>query len=205
MNKKANNKFPRSEKIKQKILKTTLGLIVDKGPDAVSMREIAKKLNITKPVLYYYFKDKNDLVKQTFTEGSKKLMELRKQSSKDELSLENQIALLLKNHIAFFSKTPNAAKCALKMMSAPEHGPLKTLANELCDRNQTILKQILSKAVQKNEIRKSSAHDMLHIISGIIEHIIIESKKGANFDSKFHKRMARFICSRAKTQIRLKK
>ncbi|MCK5106350.1 MAG: TetR/AcrR family transcriptional regulator [Elusimicrobiales bacterium] len=197
MNKKSDNKFLRNEKIKQKILKITLGLIADKGHDAVSMREIAKKLNITKPVLYYYFKDKNDLVKQSFTEVSKKLMELRAESSKDDLSLENKIALLLKNHIAFFGKTPNAAKCALKMMAAPEHGPLKTIADEIRDKNQAILKQTLLKSVQKDEIYKSSVQDMFHIISGIIEHIIIESKKGTNFDSKFHKRMAKFLCAGA--------
>ncbi len=197
MKEKNNNKFLRSKKIKQKILKITLGLIADKGHDAVSMREIAKKLNITKPVLYYYFKDKNDLVKQSFTEVSKKLMELRAESSKDDLSLENKIALLLKNHITFFGKTPNAAKCALKMMAAPEHGPLKTIADEIRDKNQAILKQTLLKSVQKDEIHKSSAQDMFHIISGIIEHIIIESKKGTNFDSKFHKRMAKFLCAGA--------
>lgn len=205
MKEKNDNKFLRGEKIKQKILKITLGLIVDKGPDAVSMREIANKLNITKPVLYYYFKDKNDLVKQTFTEGSKKLMELRTEPSQDDLSLENQIALLLKNHIAFFNKTPNAAKCALKMMAAPERGPLKNIADELRNKNQSILKQVLLKSVQKGEMSESSAKDMFHIISGTIEHIIIESKKGTKFDSKFHKRMAEFICSRAKTQKRLKK
>ncbi|MCG2724651.1 MAG: TetR/AcrR family transcriptional regulator [Elusimicrobia bacterium] len=200
MNKKSDNKVLRGEKIKQKILKTTLGLIADKDPDAVSMREIAKKLNITKPVLYYYFKNKNDLVKQSFTEVSKKLMELRKEPSKDDLSLENQIALLLKNHIAFFCKIPNAAKCALKMMASSEHGPLKKIADELRDRNQAILKQILLKSVQKGEIHQACAKDMLHIISGIIEHIIIESKKGTGFDSKFHQRAARFLCAGAKQQ-----
>lgn len=183
-----------NENIKQKILETTLGLVVDKGPDAVSMREIAKELNITKPVLYYYFKNKNDLVKQAFSEGSKKLMALRGESSKDDLSLEDKIASLFKNHIVFFRKTPNAAKCALKMMAAPEHGPLTAVADEMRDRNRAILKQILLASVQKGEITSDSSKDMFHIIGGIIEHIIIESKKGTNFNSKFHKRMARFIC-----------
>lgn len=198
MKKKKNASYSHGKKIKQKILEITLGLISDRGPDAVSMREIAKELNITKPVLYYYFKNKNDLIKQSFSEVSKKLMKLQCEPSQKDLSLENQIALLLKNHIAFFSKTPNAAKCALKMLAAPERGPLEKIAAELRDINQATLKQLLLKTVKKGGITKPSSQDMFHIISSLIKHIIIESKKGTVFDSKFHQRMANILCAGAK-------
>ncbi|MCK5583750.1 MAG: hypothetical protein KAI33_08170, partial [Elusimicrobiales bacterium] len=77
---------------------------------------------------------------------------------------------------------------------------LKKIADELHAKNKAILKQILLKSVQKGEIHPDSAKDMFHIIGGIIAHIIIESKKGTHLDSKFHQRMARFICSGANTQ-----
>lgn len=40
------------------IKKAAFALMAEKGLDKVSMREIAEKVNVTKPVLYYYFKIK---------------------------------------------------------------------------------------------------------------------------------------------------
>ena len=54
-------------KTRQRILETASALMAEKGPDAVSMREISARLKITKPVLYYYFKDKDGLIKASFS------------------------------------------------------------------------------------------------------------------------------------------
>ena len=47
--------------MRAKILKTTFNLIGKKSVKDVSMREIAEACNITKPSLYYYFKDKDEI------------------------------------------------------------------------------------------------------------------------------------------------
>ena len=48
-------------KMRTKILKEAFELISKKSVKDVSMREIAEACNITKPSLYYYFKDKDEL------------------------------------------------------------------------------------------------------------------------------------------------
>ena len=45
------------------ILKTALELFADKGYEATSMREIAEKIGISKPALYYHFDSKEDIVR----------------------------------------------------------------------------------------------------------------------------------------------
>ena len=47
--------------MKTKILKAAFNLIGKKSVKDVSMQEIAAACNITKPSLYYYFKDKDEL------------------------------------------------------------------------------------------------------------------------------------------------
>ena len=52
MKPKPTPKITKGDKTRQRILETATLLMAEKGPDAVSMREISAKLKITKPVLY---------------------------------------------------------------------------------------------------------------------------------------------------------
>ena len=47
--------------MKLKILKKAFDLMGKKSIKEVSMREIASVCNVTKPALYYYFKDKDEI------------------------------------------------------------------------------------------------------------------------------------------------
>jgi len=49
---------------KERILKTAAELFAEHGFEQTSMREIAEKSNITKPVIYYYFTDKKHLFEE---------------------------------------------------------------------------------------------------------------------------------------------
>jgi len=46
---------------KEKIIEAAIDVFFDKGFDAASMREIAEKAGITKPMIYYHFKNKEAL------------------------------------------------------------------------------------------------------------------------------------------------
>jgi AcrR family transcriptional regulator len=48
---------------RDRILDVALDLFTAKGYDATSMREIAERLGITKPALYYHFDSKEDIVR----------------------------------------------------------------------------------------------------------------------------------------------
>lgn len=51
------------------VLQTAARLFLQHGPHRVSMNEIARHLNITKPALYNYFKSKNDILIECFRTG----------------------------------------------------------------------------------------------------------------------------------------
>jgi AcrR family transcriptional regulator len=57
------------EKLKEILYKE----IIDKGIDGISMRNIAKKAGVTATTIYYYYKDKNDLISKIKSEGFAKL------------------------------------------------------------------------------------------------------------------------------------
>lgn len=74
------------------ILSTALELFADKGYDATSMREIAEKIGISKPALYYHFDSKEDIVRGVLTDQLVQIEALvewaRAQEPRDTLIIE---------------------------------------------------------------------------------------------------------------------
>jgi AcrR family transcriptional regulator len=58
----AGNGDPASASTRERILDVALDLFTDQGFDATSMREIAERLHISKPAIYYHFASKEDIL-----------------------------------------------------------------------------------------------------------------------------------------------
>ena len=56
------------------VLKTAAKMFLQQGLHGVTMNEIAKNLNITKPALYNYFKSKNEIILECYRLGNAMLM-----------------------------------------------------------------------------------------------------------------------------------
>lgn len=59
---------------KYEIIETAKVLFVEQGVDGTSMDQIAKKMQLTKASLYYYFKSKDELLEEMLKESTTRLM-----------------------------------------------------------------------------------------------------------------------------------
>lgn len=189
-------KLKKGDKMRQRILETTAAMMAEKGPDAVSMREISAKLKITKPVLYYYFKDKDDLIKAAFTEGTKHFKEVHILVNQPGLTLEARLERIFSNHLDFIKRYPDMPKCALKIMSSPETGVLASLARDLKERNRAALRAML----EKEKLPGRAAEDTIRMVSAVITHFMVEARENgvASLDKSLAGRLAKLICAGAR-------
>ena len=95
------DKNERETRMRDAIKKAAFSLMAEKGLDKVSMREIAEKVNVTKPVLYYYFKNKEDLCDSII---------------KDH---EKAFSLLIKRSDPVTRSPPMACSCASALIPTP--------------------------------------------------------------------------------------
>jgi AcrR family transcriptional regulator len=97
--------------MKQKIIKTGLKHFALNGYKNTSMQDIAEELNITKPAIYYHFKNKNELYNAIFIYYFSKL----------EFNISGDIFKDLEHYIDaldnFFKKEPLLAKLLSKEIS----------------------------------------------------------------------------------------
>ncbi|MCX5784393.1 MAG: TolC family protein [Elusimicrobia bacterium] len=193
MKERTTLKLKKGDKTRRRILETASALMAERGPDAVSMREISARLKITKPVLYYYFKDKDELIKAAFVEGTKHLEELHKEIANPGLTLEQKLARLFSNHLDFIKRYPDMPKCALKIMASPSSGVLSSMARELKQRNRAVLRRIL----EKENLPRQDADDILHMISAVISYFMIEAREhgAASLSKALPGRLAKLICA----------
>ena len=119
--------------------------MAENGPDAVSMNMIAEQLNITKPVLYYYFKNKEDLVREAFKEGIRPFDEGLKAVMSENLSLEDKIKRLLENQMDMLRRKPDSHKYFFKLVSMPKTNILSMLIKEYMAKRMEMLGQSFEK------------------------------------------------------------
>ena len=191
MKKPTTPRETKGDKTRQRILETASALMAEKGPDGVSMREISAKLKITKPVLYYYFKDKNELIRASFTEGTKHFEELNMEIKDPGLTLEQKLARIFSNHLAFIKRYPDMPKCALKIIASPSEGVLSQIHMEFKTRNRAALRQML----EKEKLPRRAAEDIIHMVSSVLAHFMIEARESgaASLDKSLPARLAGII------------
>jgi len=185
----------KGDKTRQRILETASELMAEKGPDAVSMREISAKLKITKPVLYYYFKDKDELIKAAFREGSKHFTELHAMISSPGMTLEQKLTAIFSSHLAFIKRYPNMPKCALKFMASPQHSVLSAMALEIKQNNRNAIKETLATSSKKDGFSRADIDLIVHLISAVLGYFMIEAKEigATRIPANLPSRLARVI------------
>lgn len=166
---------------KQKITKdiiadTAIKMMAEKGIDNVSMNEIAEKLGITKPSIYYHFKDKDELVKYSFDVKSEEISEIR-YKLKNVYSLEELIEKVILSHYNFFSKNKDNLKCFFRIIDSDKYDHFRKMAKEIRNKNREDLRKMLynfeykGRKLSKNEIELT-----VNFISSLISYMIMEIK-----------------------------
>ncbi|HNT97573.1 MAG TPA: TolC family protein [Elusimicrobiales bacterium] len=183
----------RARETRRRILETASEMMAERGPDAVSMREISARLKITKPVLYYYFRDKEALIKAAFEEGTKHFSDLQVEMDQPGLDLEGKLEKIFASHLKFINRYPEMPKCALKIMASPAGGTLAGLARGLKERNRAALRAML----KKESFSPRAAEDIVHMISSVITYFMVEAREkgAAAIDRSLPRRLARIICA----------
>jgi len=200
MTKKTSEITAKGGKARRRIIETASAMMAENGPDGVSMRELSLRLKITKPVIYYYFKDKDALIKAAFKEGTKHFDEVLVEINDPALTLEQRLTRIFSKHLEFIKRYPDMPKCALKIMASPSFGVLSSMAMELKNRNRKSLEKVLKATANKEGVSSAGISNILHLVSAVISYFMIESRAhGAeNIDKSLPARLAATICAGAR-------
>lgn len=155
------------EQMRQTIKKEAFELMAQKGLDNVSMREIAQRLKVTKPVLYYYFKNKEDLccsIIEEYTEAFTKWLSHLWETTQ---SVEEVVKQACQVQRRFYAENVNRSRFAIQMLAYSLGLPAKAFVRRKGTSPQLVLQELLQRKVQKKQWPLAAVNDMGMVLSAL--------------------------------------
>lgn len=197
------DKSERENRMRAAIKQAAFHLMAEKGLDKVSMREIAEKVNVTKPVLYYYFKNKEDLCLSIIEDHEQLFSKLLDRVSEHASGPAEILNEGLKSHLDFFAKDPIHSKFVLQMISYTLDVDSKQLPTKEKPCVQDILAETLTREEKKGKLPAGSVADIVRLVSGIsaeimfsaylTQHINPAAYRGGAFNQQTVERLVKII------------
>jgi AcrR family transcriptional regulator len=135
----------------QEILATAAALFGERGYDAVSVEDVADRLDVTKGSLYYYFPSKDELVTAAIeTLGNEWTARLEGLPAAHEGSPALRLRALLREHIGIAVREYPAA---LRLFLAPQQWPAAQQARikELRRRHDSVFRRVVEEGVRAGD------------------------------------------------------
>ncbi|MBI5408782.1 MAG: TetR/AcrR family transcriptional regulator [Nitrospirae bacterium] len=121
----AKNKRPvKSEEhaARGRLLGAALDIFNERGYAASSVREIVKAAGVTKPMLYYYFRNKEGIYTELMTKPFEVLEKILEETAHEKLSARKRVIRLFDRIFLLFMKNLKAARLMYSIYYGPPQG-----------------------------------------------------------------------------------
>jgi|GEM_PF-4846827 len=151
--------------MREKIMHETFKLMAEKGIQQVSMREIAQKVGVTKPVLYYYFKNKEDLSYEIFSHGTLTMREMMENINRQNCMLAEAVEKIMQSQLDFFWAHPKVVKMVLHALAdSDKKNGISDIFHEIGHRRDEIIRDTVRKAVALTPDCKKFTEDQIDAV-----------------------------------------
>ncbi|WP_424245737.1 AcrR family transcriptional regulator [Elusimicrobium posterum] len=186
----------KEQKMCNRIMKKAFDIMSKKGIEQVSMREIAQSIGVTKPVLYYYFKDKEDLCKHIICKSMDHFGKSMMQAYEEGKNLEELAVMGIEKQHDILVQEPKLAKFLVHLISYSLNNTRKTdkAFTEFKVERKKKLEELMSKSEEQGIIPKGSSQDIGHLLNGITSHSLLNlGNPEFVFDKDYATRMTKIV------------
>lgn len=139
----------------------------------VSMSDIAGKLNISKPALYYHFTGKAEIYRKALDEVFDSLSLSIAEAFKEETS-EKKLQKLIKNYLRFGSKEKNLIKALTLKLSPPDPGIRRYIIQsreQIASSIQPLVEEVIA---SKELARTVDSKLVTSLLTGMMDGLLLE-------------------------------
>jgi AcrR family transcriptional regulator len=128
-----------------------LKMIVKSGFDGLSMQKLARAADVSPATIYIYFKDREDLILQLFTEASKKMTEATLKDFDPSMSFSEGLKVQWMNRARYCMANPEE----MHFLEQIRHSPLQEKSLELLGTKfKENMKTFVTNAIKNGELVK---------------------------------------------------
>lgn len=141
-----------ADDVKDRLMATALKLFVERGYAATTVREIVEGANVSKPALYYHFKNKEgiylEIMSGILSQFEKQLISLSDKSG----SATDRIVAFLSTLILSAKDSIDAVRLAYSIYFGPPQGAPFIDFDQLFDKVFSIVERLIREGIEKGEI-----------------------------------------------------
>lgn len=144
---------------REAILDATTELFAARGLENVTFGDIAKATGLSRPLIYFYFPDRESLFFETVARSEQALQSRFATAAKPHLNGREQITAIGRAYLAFLQEKPScfqlmaAYSAKKKAEGAPDH-PMEERIEELHTRTMAMLTDTLARGQKEGALRQ---------------------------------------------------
>ena len=154
----------------RRLLDCALTLFAAQGYAATSVREIIEATGVTRPVLYYYCDNKEDLFKRvvhwTHDDAYDELERLLAETS----GTVDRLRAIIRGTFSFCAADPRIPQLMFQTTYAPAVSGLTELLQEIAARRFSIIVQVIQEGIAAGELHAGDAASLALVFCSIMDH-----------------------------------
>lgn len=158
---------------KEQITLSAIDIINEFGIDGLSIRELAKKENVTEGALYRHFKSKTDIIIEVLKYYTKYDINIMNSIKRNKLDSKAGIIFLMKSFSEYYENYPEITSISGTYESLLHEPNIKEEVLQIINRRKGFLKIIIDEGKIRGEIKLNmESEDLADLIMGYFKHII---------------------------------
>ena len=138
---------------RQQLLQAAVKCFAHRGYAAASVQQIVDDARVSKPALYYYFKDKAGLFQSLVNEAHDKKFELMQAAAARATDLRGQLVEILTVLFDYFQKNRELMRISMATaFASPGELPPKLCYLDKCERNFEFIHSLMKQAQKSDEL-----------------------------------------------------
>jgi len=160
---------------RERLLKSATGLFTRKGYSGTTVREIVAAAGVTKPVLYYYFRNKEGIYLELMRGGFSRFDSLLGESVAGRGSASERLTRLCLQTFSLFVDHIDVARVMYAIYYGPPQGAPFIDFDAYHRRLQDVVRGLVREGIRKGEFGKGNVDDMMWAILGALN-VAMESQ-----------------------------
>ncbi len=154
--------------VRERLLKSATELFTRKGYAGTTVREIVAAARVTKPVLYYYFRNKEGIYLELMKEGFSRFDSLVGASLEEPGSAKEKILRFCRRSFELFLDRIGVARVMYAIYYGPPQGAPFFDFDAYHLKFQEAIRRLVEEGMRNGEFRKRDAMDMTWAIVGAV-------------------------------------
>ena len=166
-------------------LAAALDLFAERNFASVTIKDIAKSLNVNSALIYYYFKNKTDLFRATIEHAIANAFENVRALEDKSAEPPQLISAWLDNHVNKYAEIHRFVKIALDFRSAHEGDPkIADTIERFYEEERKLLSKVIRQGVKQGQFASVDPDRMAQFISTHLDGCMVRSVILPEFDLK---------------------